>query len=119
MESPKTTRQEVRVDLSGLSERQAVVRLHVIRLGELAFGPRWQSYLAETLSTEVGRTVGQSQIAHWIAGRRPVPEAMIEPLQRLAMRLATDMERRADLIRADWGPDPSPEELNALPSPRD
>lgn len=111
---PSRARQEVKVDLSGLSERQQLVRLHVIRLGEMAFGPRWQSYLAEILSGEVGRPVGQSQIGHWISGRRPVPEAMIDPLQRIAMRLAGDMERRADLIRADWGPDPSPEDLKGL-----
>lgn len=111
---PPRARQEVKVDLSGLSERQAIVRMHTIRLGELAFGPRWQSYLAEILSSEIGRKVGQPQIAHWISGRRPVPEAMLDPLQRIAMRLADDMERRADLIRADWGPDPSPEDLKGL-----
>lgn len=116
--SPPKPRREPKIDLSGLSDRQVLVRQGVVTLGELAFGPRWQSDLAAALSQEVGRRVGQSQVSQWVAGSRPVPEALIEPLQRLAVRAADDLARRADRIRADWVAAPQ-EDLDALPGPRD
>lgn len=115
LSSPKP-RREVQVDISGLSDRQALIREHVLRLGELAFGPRWQSDFAAALSAEARKAITQAQVGHWIAGRRPVPEGLIEPIQRLAIRLAKDLERRADRIRADWTEAPQ-EDLDALPGP--
>ncbi len=100
--SPPKPRREPKVDLSGLSDRQVLVRQGVVTLGELAYGPRWQSDLAAALSEEAGRRIRQAQVSHWVLGVRPVPEAMIEPLQRLAARVADDLIRRADRIRADW-----------------
>lgn len=99
--SPKP-RREVRVDLSGLTDRQVLVRQHVVSLGERAYGPRWQSDLAVALTKEAGRRVGQSQVSQWVSGSRPVPEGLLEPLQRLAFKVVADLERRADAIRADW-----------------
>lgn len=116
--SSKPPRREPKVDLSGLSDHQVLVRQGVVTLGELAFGPRWQSDLAAALSEEAGRRVGQAQVSHWFLGVRPIPEAMIEPLQRLAVRVADDLVRRADRIRADWVAAPQ-EDLDALPGPRD
>ncbi|KQO91650.1 conserved protein of unknown function [Methylorubrum extorquens] len=113
---PKPPRREPKVDLSGLTDRQILVRQGVVTLGELAFGPRWQSDLAAALSQEAGRRVGQAQVSHWVLGVRPVPESLVEPLQQLAMRIAADLVRRADRIRADWSAAPQ-EDVDALPGP--
>lgn len=112
--SPQKPRREVQVDLTGLTDRQVIIRHHVVALGENAYGPRWQSYLAAALSEEASRKIGQAQVSHWVAGIRPVPEVLIAPLQRLAMRIADDLERRADRIRADWDAGPSPEDAETL-----
>lgn len=113
--SPKPPRREPQVDLSGLSDHQIRLRAGVIALGERVFGARWQTDLSTALSDVAGKRVGQAQISHWVAGLRPVPEALIEPLQRLAIRAAEDLERRAAEIRADWI-DPPPEDSQALGS---
>lgn len=99
---PSKPRREAKVDLSGLSPEQVRTRRGVVNLGTLAFGPRWQTDLAAALSQEAGRRIGQAQVSHWISGERPVPEALIEPLRLVAMRLAEDLERRASQIREDW-----------------
>lgn len=104
-------RRDPKIDLSGLTDRQMVVRQHVVALGEQAYGLRWQSDLAAALSKAASRKVGQAQISHWFSGIRPVPEAMIESLQRLAMRIADNLVRRAERIRADWSEDPPAEDI--------
>lgn len=114
--SSKPPRREPKIDLSGLTDRQVLVRQGVVTLGDLAFGPRWQSDLAAALSKESGRRIGQAQVSHWFLGVRPVPEALIEPLQRLAIRSADDLVRRADRIRSDWVEAPQ-EDVAALPGP--
>ncbi|MBK3400858.1 hypothetical protein [Methylobacterium ajmalii] len=101
-------RREVQVDLSGLTQRQIFLREQVIMLGEMAFGARWQSVFAAELSQHAGRPVRQAQVSHWISGYRPVPEAMVEPLRDLALRVAAEMARRVDEIRARWAPPPVP-----------
>lgn len=103
-----------RVDLSALSTRQIDLRRRVIALGERAFGDRWQTSFASATAREIGRHIGQAQVSHWISGKRPVPEALVEPLRRLALRLADELERRAAEIRADWAADPSEEDREAL-----
>lgn len=45
-----------------------------------------------------------------------MPEALLDPLQRLAMRAADDLVRRADRIRSDWGEAPQ-EDVDAIPGP--
>lgn len=115
---PPKHRREAKVDLSGLSDSQLFNRRSVIALGERAFGPRWQSLFAEALTREAGRRVGQVQVAQWIAGDRPVPEALIEPIRSLALRLADDMERRAADLRADWAKAPPAEDVEAADAAR-
>ncbi len=108
-------RREAQVDLSGLTDHQVRLRAGVISLGERAFGPRWQTDLAAALSTEAGKRIGQAQVSHWVAGIRPVPETLVEPLQRLAVRAIRELERRAAELRVDWI-DPPPEDAQALGS---
>lgn len=111
---PPKPRREVRVDLSGLTSDQVFHRRGVVRLGELAFGPRWQTDLAAALSLEAGRQVRQSQISAWVSGERAVPMVLIEPLKRIAVRIAEDMERRAAEIRADWADQPPADDVAAI-----
>lgn len=92
-------------DLSRLSERQLRLRKQVMDVGELAFGPRWQTDFAKALSHQAKREIGFSQVAHWISGHRPVPESLAEPIQRLTELAIKDAKRRAALIRADWSPE--------------
>ncbi|MBK3398052.1 hypothetical protein [Methylobacterium ajmalii] len=100
-------RREVKVDLTGLTERQLSLRTRVIRLGECIFGVRWQSDLAAALAKEARRPVGQAQVAHWISGRRPVPEALAPAIESLAHKLAEQLLHRYDIVMADW-PKPLP-----------
>jgi hypothetical protein len=108
---PKPIR-EAKVDLSGLTEAQILIRRGVISLGERAFGPRWQSFFATALSEVAGRRITQAQVSQWISGSRPVPDALFEPTRRLAIRAAEDLERRAAEIRMEWAP-AAPEEDKA------
>jgi len=94
-----------KVDLSKLTERQIEIRAHVVALGEHAYGPRWQTPLAAALAKESGRAITPAQVSHWLAGRSPVPEALIEPLMALAAAAVADLDRRAAAIRAAWTPD--------------
>lgn len=112
--SEASEKRAAQVDLSGLSRRQIALRRRVVALGERAFGSRWQTEFATAASEEAHRHVGQAQVSHWISGRRPVPEGLIEPLRRLAFRLADELEFRAAEIRADWAQDPSEEDNEAL-----
>ncbi len=111
--SPKR-RREVQIDLSGLTDRQLLAREKVLRLGPFAFGPRWQSDFATALSKEARKSISQGQVGHWISGRRPVPEGLIEPIQRLAVRVCEDHERQVDRIRADWATEPPAEDIDAI-----
>lgn len=99
---PSKPRREAKVDLTGLSPDEIEIRRAVVELGSLAFGTRWQTDLAASLSNSTGRKIGQAQVSHWISGHRPVPRALIEPLRALAMRVAVDLEAAAKIIRADW-----------------
>ncbi|MCK2054974.1 helix-turn-helix domain-containing protein [Methylobacterium sp. 37f] len=113
-ESPPKPRREVKVDISGLSSDQVLIRRAVILLGERAFGPRWQSDLAAALSIEANRRITQAQVSQWISGQRPVPEGLVDPLQRLALRKASEMESMAAELRADWAPTPPAEDIAAI-----
>lgn len=108
-------RREAQVDLSGLTEHQARLRAGVIALGERAFGARWQADFSAALSAEAGKRIGQAQISHWVAGLRPVPEALVEPMQRVAVRAIRELEIRAAELRVDWI-DPPAEDAQALGS---
>lgn len=102
-----TPRAGPKVDLSGLSDEQRDRRARVIRLGEMGFGARWMSDFAAALTKEAGRPVRYAQVAQWVSGYRPVPEAMEEPLLRLAITVADRLAEQAAFIRSDWkGPPP-------------
>jgi hypothetical protein len=100
-------RREIKVDLSGLTDRQAYVRGMVIRFCERAYGPRWQSMFAADLTKEAGRRIAQNQVSQWISGDRPVPEALFEPIRRLAVRTGERMRRHGGDIVTDWAKAPS------------
>ena len=113
-DSPKP-RREVKVDLSGLSPEQVSTRTRVIALGEMTFGAsRWQTDLARAITTEAGRRITQGQVSHWVSGLSPVPPALLDPIRRVAIRVAEDLEHRADEIRAAWVDEPTPEDAKAL-----
>lgn len=113
-ESSQKPRREPKIDLSGLTSEQVLIRRAVILLGERVFGQRWQSDLAAALSIEANRKITQAQVSQWISGQRPVPEGLIEPLQRLAIRMASEMESKAAEVRADWAPPPPAEDVAAI-----
>lgn len=104
-------RREIRVDLSGLTDRQAYVRQMVIRFCERAYGQRWQSTFAADLTKEAGRRIAQNQVSQWISGERPVPEGLFEPIRRLAVRTGERMQRHGGDIVTDWAKAPSAKDV--------
>lgn len=80
-----------------LAQQQVIARIFAI--GERAFGDAWKSPLARAISEQTGRAIAPTQIMSWLRGDRPVPEAVVEILPRLAMQLAEDLERRAKILR--------------------
>jgi hypothetical protein len=99
---PTKKRISPKVDLSGLTDEQKHMRLRVIRLGEISCGIRWMSDFAALLTEEARRPVRYVQVSQWVTGYRPVPEALAEPLERLALKVADQLVQQADTLRADW-----------------
>lgn len=91
-------RRQLRVNIEGLTDTQRRHRAGVIGLGQTAYGPRWRSDLAKSIATEMGRPVSQAQVAHWISGTRPVPEAVYEACLKLSDWQASDLRRRASIL---------------------
>jgi hypothetical protein len=90
------------VDTSHLTDDQRRDRDAVIRTGRLGFGERWQSPLGAALSEAAGRRYGPQQINHWIAGTRPVPDAVAAALRTVGPQVASELERRAAELRELW-----------------
>lgn len=108
-----TPRKGPKIDLSGLDDEQRLMRERVIRLGEYAFGARWQSDMAAALTKLAGRRVGQVQIAQWVSGYRPVSEALVPALGRLVDQAVSETNRRTDRVLADWK-GPPVEDVDAI-----
>ena len=60
--------------------------------GEALFGDEWQSPLARTLSID-GR-----KMRFYVAGDRPVPEAVLDRLPEILRQTAVDRRRDADYL---------------------
>lgn len=90
------------IDTSALSYDQRRARERLVRMGDLAYGPAWQTPLAEALTKHLGRTVSAQQVSHWYKAVRPVPTGMLAPLAELALSLAPTLEQRADSLRRVW-----------------
>ena len=90
------------IDTSALTEDQRRTRERLVCMGDLAYGPAWQTPLAEDLTKHVGRAISAQQVNHWFKAVRPVPTGMLAPLAELALSLAPKMEQRADALRRVW-----------------
>ena len=93
------------IDTAHLTDNQRRDRDAVIRTGRLGFGERWQSPFCAALSRAAGRRYGPQQLNHWLAGTRPVPDAVAPALRVMGPQLASDLERRAAELRELWKPD--------------
>lgn len=101
------TRRAAKPNLALRSADQLRRRELVVRFGEAAYGPRWQTPLAEALGRLRRQDTAPVQIAAWVSGARPVPARVIPELEILAIDAAADLVDRLRRIRA-WPGEPSP-----------
>lgn len=122
-DQPKTgtpeakTRRAARVDLSGLTNAQRQARADLIEMGVAAYGPTWQTTLASALTFKRGVTVKPQQVASWVSGARPVPQAVLDVLPDLAARMAIELAFRAETLRL-WPGTPVPPSVEQPPPPQ-
>jgi hypothetical protein len=65
-------------------------------VGELLFGERWQSPLAERLGAIRGKALSPATVHHWSTATRSIPPWVKDALVELLDRAQRDMRHRAE-----------------------
>ncbi|KQP92964.1 hypothetical protein [Methylobacterium sp. Leaf117] len=95
---PEDIWEEPEYDLSRLDAEAKVAREHLIAIGRIGYGSRWQAPLARDLGRRVGAEISRAQVNHWVTGERSVPLHIRPHLLDLGIRIRDLMRIGADAL---------------------
>lgn len=101
---PEDIWEEPEYDLSRLDAEAKVAREHLIAIGRIGYGSRWQAPLARDLGRRVGAEISRAQVNHWVTGERAVPLHIRPELTELGISISMIMRAGASSLESLLNP---------------